>query len=211
MINKQFKLINSVIKLFKVNKQYLIAMILVIFASGPIVMFETFMQSWIKTFKDENGPVNSDDKCLFLFEYQAAAGCVASFLLAVGFGRYADKISPKVSIPICFSIRGLVFTCYYFVEPGTNLFYVISPCAHVAYYGTLIVIFAYMECMYTIDIRGILSSITGILGQIGSLLFTIICNYMFQHQGNSSPLAAIAGLDFLMAVLTLVFAFLGLI
>lgn len=63
------KLINTVVKLFKVNRQYLIAMILVIFASGPIVMFETFMQSWIKTFKTENGPVDTDDKCLFLFEY----------------------------------------------------------------------------------------------------------------------------------------------
>ena len=84
-------LFKTTISTCRQNKRLIIGYILIPFMSGPAVLLEIFINSWLYTYYDKvNGPIKDEQRILYLFEYQAIAGCLVGTFAAPIFGKIAD-------------------------------------------------------------------------------------------------------------------------
>lgn len=139
------------------------------FSGGPMVIFEIYIMSWLNGFQNsETGPIYTDNDKMLLYQYQGIAGCLGSFILLYFVGTLTDKISAKVTLPISFLIRGSVFCIAYFVEdPNGWMFHIVTPLLYVCQYSVVIILMSYLNKMYPKDIRGMMTSVQGLISKLG--------------------------------------------
>ena len=161
-----------------------------------MVIFEIYIMSWLNGFEDsESGPIYTDDQKTLLYQYQGIAGCLGSFILLYFVGTITDKISSKITLPLSFLIRGGVFFSAYFVNnPNGWMFHVVTPLMYVCQYSVVIILMSYLNKMYPKDIRGMMTSVQGLISKLGQLIYIQISLYLY-HRGFNLPFLGVAVLD----------------
>ena len=152
-------------------------MFFVIFSKGPLVFYTIFIMSWIRSFQ---GEVLADESEVYkLYQYQGIAGCLACFLTLGFFGKLADKISPKIFLPLTFIVRAVSFFMAFKIKDPRNWpFYLIAPFMHLTYHLVIMVYQAYLTQMYPREILGMMNSFNGIVGILGGIIYLNLCNYL---------------------------------
>ena len=138
-----------------------IGMLLMLFCYGPIVIFELYIMTWLRSF--QGGLIEDENQVYNLYQYQGIAGCVAAIVILGFLGKLADILSIKVLLPITLLVRSLLFFMAFRINDPTKLpFYFIMPLVHVSYFGVLVTFDAYLTKMYPADLRGMMNSCQGI-------------------------------------------------
>jgi len=75
----------------------------------------------------------------------ALAICVIFFI-----GKYADKMSPKVTVPAVFFFNSAIFFISFFSDPGTLAFYIVMPLFNVGLMSAVVILLSYSNTMIPI-------------------------------------------------------------
>lgn len=109
-------------------------------------------------------------------------------------------------------MRALCYFSFYFItDPKGYLFYCLSPLAHVGFYVVHTTVQSYVQSMYPAEIRGLLSSVVGIVHTLGQVFYVNICQWALQRYGPVYPFIACSILDVSVVVLSVALAICGLI
>jgi hypothetical protein len=161
--------------------------------------------SWLNGFYDEDkGPIYDHDQVNSLYQYQGIAGCCGSFIFLGFVGTLTDKISAKILLPSCFLIRGVAFLLAYTIQdPYDKLFYTITPLLYVCQYSVVTILMSYLNKMYPRDIRGMMTSVQGLISKVGQLIFLQISLYLY-HKNFALPFLGAAGMDFFITIVLII-------
>jgi len=120
-------------------------------------------------------------------------------------GKYADKMSPKVTVPAVFFFNSAIFFVSYFSDPGTLAFYIIMPLFNVGLMSSVVILLSYSNIMIPIEIRGGMSSLRIIWAQFNLLIFTLVANHVYQIDP-AYPWILISATSGLFGILSIVLA-----
>mmetsp|Transcript_27474 Transcript_27474/g.37326 ORF Transcript_27474/g.37326 Transcript_27474/m.37326 type:complete len:136 (+) Transcript_27474:936-1343(+) len=120
-------------------------------------------------------------------------------------GYLADRISPRIMIPVAFSCRAIVTINFLELErPDTLWAYILS---------TLMVVFSLFESVSVEvlflkklpgDIRGVMTSLFGIFGMAGILIFTLVGSIIYEDTGAEGPFIVLFCCDVFVATLVII-------
>ena len=140
------------------NKQLLIGMLLAPFVYCPMGVFTIFILGWLR----QTGI--SDDQAYSLFSYQGTIGNFSTVLFLFIFGRFVDKIDPRVFISVCLLLRAGIFFAFFLVDdPNGWQFKVFAPLSHSTFHMVIVSFNGFYVKMFPKEIRGILGNLLGIL------------------------------------------------
>jgi len=141
---------------------------------------------------------------------------LCSVAVAISFspliGIFADKVSPKFTLPFSFLMRASAIALFYFIKDPTKPF---------AYFvGTLLVLGTTAEqiCSDCIlmrnadrEIRGVIFGTAVAFGYLGQLILCLVGGWLFDHVGPKSPFMYVGALDLLFGIGSIILGFCGII
>lgn len=96
------------------NKNLIFGFIICMFCSGPQVVIEIYLFSWLSSFlQGENPPLKSSAEVLDLYQIQGLIGMTVAFCFLLAVGSVIDKVPFKFMMPLGLSFRALVFFMIY--------------------------------------------------------------------------------------------------
>lgn len=174
------------------------------------------MNSWIYSYEiDKENPnpnqILTYDEVLYWIQFHNITGCVFSSIGTVIIGKFADRIQPKVTIPLSFLFGALSCFALYLSTPSKWDYMVAAPMFHVVLHGKFIVIKSYCYRMYPIQVRATLLGNSVVLTALVEAVVTLMYNYGFQNYGSNMPMLMCAVIDLGLLVLIILFIMCGCI
>lgn len=165
------------------------------------LLFSTFLLLWITSFVDD-GILESEAVSKTIYQKVILAATIATICLLPILGILGDRIPSKVLIPVAFALRGLCGYSFIWIK-NPDTFIAKTLCC-------LLIIFTVVEAV-SIEvlfmrgmpkaIRGTMTGVFAVFGQLGTLLFTLIGGQMFDRVGRSAPFVFLAIMDTMLVVL----------
>ena len=109
-------------------------------------------------------------------------------LLMTFVGKLYDVFSPKIMIPSTILARGGCFALIWSIkDPRSWSFYLIVPLMHLVYHSSAVSISSYQQSMYPKEVRGLMTSVSGIISSIGAIAYQSLFQWSFKTHGPAGP------------------------
>ena len=173
------------------------------------LLFSVYLLLWITSFV-KNDALESNDEAKIVYKNTILISLALSLVILPVAGKIADTIPAFIFIPVCSVVRcamGLQFQ--FFTNPASTgarlicaLFVILSLLQRLGI-ETLLV----RNVPRTV--RALVVNIDEFAGLAGGAAFALTCGYLFDKYGPATPFSLVAILDFVYALIILVFICLG--
>mmetsp|Transcript_18423 Transcript_18423/g.13264 ORF Transcript_18423/g.13264 Transcript_18423/m.13264 type:complete len:185 (+) Transcript_18423:270-824(+) len=173
------------------------------------VLFSVYLLLWITSFVD-SGILETEAQAAALYSKIAICSLLAGALIVPFAGYLSDKISPIYVIPTAFIFRGMVVLCFLQLSrPDTLWSYLLCTSMLVGSLFEGVSIEVLLLRKLPSDVRGVMTSLFGLFGMTGGLLFTLIGSIIYEEYGANSPFVVVGICDIAIAVVVILLACLG--
>mmetsp|Transcript_11304 Transcript_11304/g.15501 ORF Transcript_11304/g.15501 Transcript_11304/m.15501 type:complete len:212 (+) Transcript_11304:854-1489(+) len=168
------------------------------------VLLSVYVLLWVTQFVD-SGVLENEKEAAIVYSQLA----MISVLLGLSFvplsGYLADKISPRFLIPVAFLSRAIVVNSFVGLDrPDTFAAYFL--CSFMMVTSLLEVVS--IEVLYLKkmpgDIRGVMTSLFGLFGMLGVLIFTYVGSVIYESSGANGPFVVLGSCDMIIAIMVIV-------
>ena len=140
-----------------------------------------------------------------LYQRVILASAFLCMIIVPFFGALGDRVTPKVLIPIAFTIRGISGYCFIFITTPESYFAVAVILTMIV--STLleaVVIDKLFVSGLPSRIRGGMVGAFSFFGHFGCLCFTLFGGHLYDRISRNAPFVFLAMMDSLLVVITLV-------
>lgn len=162
------------------------------------ILFNIFWVLYLTSFVGANNIFKSDKEVSIAYARLMLCSAVVAIIFSPLIGFFADKVSPRITLPISFLLRAFAILLFYFIEDPTQ------PYAYVV--GTFLVVGSTCEqiCTDSIlmrnadrEIRGLILGTAVAFGYLGKLILCLVGGWLFDHVGPKTPFWYVGALDLL--------------
>lgn len=97
----------------------------------------------------------------------------------------------------------MFFSAYFVEDPNHLMYHVVTPLMYVCQYSVVIILMSYLNKMYPKDIRGMMTSVQGLISKLGQFFYIQISLYLYKR-GFNLPFLGVAVLDLFITLVIII-------